>query len=249
MRSSALLTAVAAVALSIGAAAPASAAPKLAAPGTPVFSGMEIRIDKPIADLGVATLATGAKCTLGAVVNSGRALTAGHCGKRGTKIYDKKGAQIGTVTANLIGARADISIVSLVRGMSTRVDSIDWGSRVAKGSPVSKTGITTGTTRGNVVDPRQKLLTAVECPYPNLVPGSSSLLCAVTPPQLLVNQSTYVVESSFKSLPGDSGAGVRNGSGQIVGIVSSIPQSVDAKGNPIIRSFYTPVSRVPGNLR
>ncbi|MFT3899675.1 MAG: trypsin-like serine protease [Gordonia sp. (in: high G+C Gram-positive bacteria)] len=249
MRSTALLTAAAAAALTIGAAAPASAAPKLAAPGTPVYSGMEIRINKPVADLGVAVLATASKCTLGAVVSSGRALTAGHCGKRGTKIYTKSGAQIGTVTANLIGAKADIGVISLIRGLGTRVDSIDWSSRVAKGSPVSKSGITTGTTRGTVIDPRQKLLRAVECPYPNLIPGSSSILCAITPPQLLVNQSTYVVETSFKSQPGDSGSGVRNGSGQVVGIVSSIPQAVDAKGNPIIRSFYTPVSRVPGNLR
>ncbi|QKT06878.1 trypsin-like serine protease [Gordonia sp. X0973] len=245
MRASALLTAAlapAAVALTIGMAAPAAAAP--APSGAPVYSGMEITMEKTIVDLGSYGLVTPAKCTLGAVVSNRRAITAGHCGKVGTKVYNAKGGQIGTITSNLISRRADLAVITLNPGLATKVDAINWSGSIAKGAPVSKTGITTGTTRGAVVNPKPQLLTAVECPL--FTPGA---VCAVIPPALLVNQHTLVIEASFQSKPGDSGSGVRNGAGQIVGIVSSIPTSTDAKGRPIIRSFYTPISFTPGNLR
>ncbi|GAB09532.1 hypothetical protein GOARA_043_00070 [Gordonia araii NBRC 100433] len=238
MRTSTLLTAAlapAAVVLTLGMATPA-----MAAPTAPVTSGMEIRTEKVLVDFGAGQLVTPSKCTLGAVISPSRALTAGHCGKRGTKVYNAQRRKIGTITANLIGRRADIGVIALVPGLRVRVDSIDWGSRVAAGSPVSKSGITTGLTRGVVLDPRPKLARAVECP-----PLTPSEACRVLPPALLVNQSTYVVATNFRSRPGDSGSGVRNGSGQVVGIVSSIPADPKAKQ----RSFYAPVALVPGHLR
>ncbi|GAB09533.1 hypothetical protein GOARA_043_00080 [Gordonia araii NBRC 100433] len=239
MRSSALLTAAlapAAVALAVGMAAPAAAAP--AAGGATITSGMEIR--RP------TTIITESKCTLGAVVSNTRALTAGHCGKRGEKIYTVKGDQIGTITSNLIGRHADIAVISLVPGARVKRDNIDWGARVAQGAAVSKSGATTGLSRGVVVNAKPKLIKAVECP----VPGPFAIACAFAPPSLLVNQSTYVVETTFRSESGDSGAGVRRGDGAIVGIVSSKAiGATDSKQRPLQRSYYTPVSLVPGNLR
>ncbi|GED97486.1 trypsin-like serine protease [Gordonia crocea] len=239
MRSSALLTAAlapAAVALAVGLAAPAAAAP--AAKSTTITSGMEIR--RP------TSIITEAKCTLGAVISASRALTAGHCGKRGDKIYTVDGDKIGTVTANLIGRHADISVISLVPGQRVKVDAIDWSSRVGQGSAVSKLGATTGLSRGVVVNPKPKMIQAVECP----VPGPLAIACAVAPPSLLVNQSTLVVETTFRSESGDSGAGVRLGGGPIVGILSSkAVGATDSKNRDIVRSFYTPVSLVPANLR
>ncbi|MFT4199859.1 trypsin-like serine protease [Gordonia sp. (in: high G+C Gram-positive bacteria)] len=240
MRSTAMLTAAlapaAAVALSFGVAAPALAAP--AAGDTTISSGMEIR--RP------TSIITEAKCTLGAVGSASRAYTAGHCGKRGEKIYTVKGDEIGTITSNLIGRNADIAVITLKPGLRVKVDNIDWSSSVSNGTAVSKSGATTGTTRGTVVQAQPKLIQAVECP----LPGPAALACAVAPPSLLVNQSTYVVESTFRSESGDSGAGVRRAGGPIIGIVSSKAiGATDSKDRPLQRSYYTPLSRVPGNLR
>ncbi len=239
MRSSALLTAVlapAALALSVGMAAPAAAAPT--ASDTTIASGMEIR--RP------TTIITEAKCTLGAVVSNTRALTAGHCGKRGEAIYTVKGDKIGTITTNLIGRHADIAVITLVPGQRVKVDKIDWGSNVSTGAAVSKFGATTGLSRGTVVNPKPVMIKAVECP----VPGPLAIACAFAPPSLLVNQSTLVVETTFRSESGDSGAGVRLGGGPIVGIVSSKAiAATDSKNREITRSFYSPVSLVPANLR
>ncbi len=240
MRSSVLLTAAlapAAIALSVGLAAPAAAAP--AAGDTTIASGMEIR--RP------TSIITEAKCTLGAVISKTRALTAGHCGKRGEQIFTVNGDKIGTITANLIGQHADIAVISLVPDQRVKVDNIDWSAKVTNGEAVSKSGATTGLSRGSVVNAKPKMIQAVECP----VPGPLAIACALAPPSLLVNQSTLVVETSFRSESGDSGAGVRRGTGgPIVGIVSSKAiGATDAKNHEVTRSFYTPVSLVPGNLR
>lgn len=239
MRASALLTAAlapAAIALSIGVAAPAMAAPST--DQAVIASGMEIR--RP------TTIITEAKCTLGAVINSSRALTAGHCGKKGEDLFTVGGDKIGTITTNLIGRHADIAVVTLVPGQRVKVDRIDWGATVRQGEAVSKLGATTGLSRGVVVTPKPQLIQAVECP----LPGPFTIACAFAPPSLLVNQSTLVVEASFLSEGGDSGAGVRANGGPIVGIVSSKAlAATDSNNRQVTRSFYTPVSLVPRNLR
>lgn len=239
MRSSVLLTAAlapAAIALSVGMAAPAAAAPTASDPT--IASGMEIRHP--------TSIVTEAKCTLGAVISRTRALTAGHCGKRGEEIFTVKGDKIGTVTTNLISRHADIAVITLVPGQQVKVDTIDWVAKAGQNAAVSKFGATTGLSRGVVINPKPQMIDAVECP----VPGPLVIACAFAPPSLLVNQSTFVVETSFRSEGGDSGAGVRLGGGPIIGIVSSKAiGATDAKNREITRSYYTPVSLVPANLR
>ncbi len=239
MRASVLMTAAlapAAIALSIGVAAPAMAAPTT--DSTVIASGMEIR--RP------TTIITEAKCTLGAVINSTRALTAGHCGKKGEDLFNTNGDKIGTITSNLISRHADIAVVTLLPGQRVKVDRIDWGAKVKQGEPVSKYGATTGLSRGVVVTPKPQLIQAVECP----LPGPLTIACAFAPPSLLVNQSTLVVEATFRSEGGDSGAGIRANGGPIVGILSSKAlAATDSENRAVTRSFYTPVSLVPKSLR
>ena len=68
----------------------------------------------------------------------------------------------------------------------------------------------------------------MECP----LPGPLTIACAFAPPSLLVNQSTLVVEATFRSEGGDSGAGIRANGGPIVGILSAQGARGDRLGEP-----------------
>lgn len=209
------------VATTLAASAVAVVAPVAAvqaAPSIPVRSGMEIRLPE--------TVITDAKCTLGAVVSPARAYTAGHCGERGKAVYNVKGTRIGTVTANLLNSRnLDVAVITLARGTSAQVDVIDWSGQFRKGQTVTKVGVTTGRTRGVVTEATPTLR------------GAHGVTLA---PPFLKLQATYSVDTNLRSSQGDSGGGVRNASGAVVGILSS------GTGDT---TTFAPLSRVPGYLR
>ncbi|NMO01889.1 trypsin-like peptidase domain-containing protein [Gordonia sp. TBRC 11910] len=189
-----------------------------AAPSTPVRSGMDIRIPQSII--------TDAKCTLGAVVSPTRAYTAAHCGATGKPVYNPDGARIGTITSNLGTSRhLDVAVITLVPGTSARVDAVDFSGHLVKGQSVSKYGVTTGLTRGTVLDPTPELLDAHGFSFA---------------PPFLTLQETYSISTTLRSSEGDSGGGVRNSSGSVIGILSA--------GTGKMTTF-APLSRVPGYLR
>lgn len=214
MRAKLVASVLAASAVAV--AAPAAVAP--AAPSTPVRSGMEIRLPE--------TIITDAKCTLGAVVSRSRAYTAGHCGEPGKAVYNVKGARIGTVTSNLLNSRhLDVAVITLARDTNPQVDVVDWAGRFRNGQVVTKFGVTTGRTRGVVTEATPTLR------------GAHGVTLA---PPFLKLQETYSVDTNLRSAQGDSGGGVRNASGAVVGILSS------GTGDS---TTFAPLSRVPGYLR
>ena len=124
MRASVLMTAAlapAAIALSIGVAAPAMAAPTT--DSTVIASNGDPPPDDDHHRGQVHR----------AVINSTRALTAGHCGKKGEDLFNTNGDKIGTITTNLISRHADIAVVTLLPGQRVKVDRIDWGAKVKPG--------------------------------------------------------------------------------------------------------------------
>lgn len=183
-----------------------------------VSSGMEINIDE--------TLITVASCTLGAVVSPTTALTAAHCGTTGEAVFDSSGDQIGTITANLIGRQADIAVITLAPDVRAAVDPIDWSPGFYQGQAVSKDGISTGKTVGTVTDPTLTLRTA----------HGFSLA-----PPFFLTQSTLSIGTNIHSVSGDSGSGIRDADGDVVGILSSGATADDTQ--------FTPVSLVPETLR
>lgn len=182
-----------------------------------VRSGMAISIDD--------TVLTSNSCTLGAVISAKKALTAGHCGAVGRAVHDRTGKRIGTITANRIGQRLDIAVVGLAPRTSARVDAVNWDARFHRGQLVWKSGITTGYGTGKVTDPAEVLRTS----------HGFSL-----EPPFLTSHDSYSIQTSLRSESGDSGAGVRNSHGQVVGILSS----ATIEGTVVV-----PVSRLPRALR
>ncbi|WP_312035790.1 hypothetical protein [Gordonia paraffinivorans] len=182
-----------------------------------VRSGMKISVDE--------TLVTSYSCTLGAVVSQSKALIAGHCGKVGQPVYDKSGTTIGKITANQITRKLDIAVITLAPRAVVRQDVIAWDSSFWKGQKLSKSGITTGFGTGAVVEPAPTLRT------------SRGFTLA---PPFLNEHATYSVKTTLRSESGDTGAGVRDANGRIVGILSS---GADDYTN------IAPVSRLPQALR
>ncbi|WP_232716860.1 trypsin-like peptidase domain-containing protein [Gordonia metallireducens] len=182
-----------------------------------VRSGMAINIDD--------TVLTSNSCTLGAVISAKKALTAGHCGAVGRAVHDRTGRKIGTITANRIGQRLDIAVVGLAPRTSARIDTVDWDAKFHRGQLVWKSGITTGYGTGKVTDPAEVLRTS----------HGFSLA-----PPFLTSHDSYSVQTSLRSESGDSGAGVRDSRGRVVGILSS----ATLEGTGVV-----PVSRLPRALR
>ncbi|WP_244176084.1 trypsin-like serine protease [Gordonia lacunae] len=184
---------------------------------TTVRSGMKITVDE--------TIVTSTSCTLGAVISTSKALTAGHCGNVGQVVYSASGARVGTITANRITRQLDIAVITLAPRVASQQDAIDWDASFWRGQAVSKAGITTGYGQGVITEPRPVLRRAY---------GFS-----LAPP--FVNQhATYSVDTTLRSEAGDSGAGVRDGRGRVVGILSSGDERSTA---------IAPVSKLPRDLR
>ncbi|ASR05373.1 trypsin-like peptidase domain-containing protein [Gordonia rubripertincta] len=182
-----------------------------------VRSGMEISIDD--------TVVTSNSCTLGAVISAKKALTAGHCGVVGRAVHDRTGKRIGTITANRVAQRLDIAVIGLVPRTAARIDPVDWNAKFGRGQLVWKSGITTGYGTGKVTDPAEVLRTS----------HGFSLA-----PPFLTSHESYSVQTSLRSESGDSGAGVRDSRGRVVGILSS----ATLEGTVVV-----PVSRLPRALR
>ncbi|MCH5641791.1 MULTISPECIES: S1 family peptidase [unclassified Gordonia (in: high G+C Gram-positive bacteria)] len=204
--------------LSVGALVAAPAVTAEAAPALTVRSGMEIDVEE--------TIVTASECTLGAVLSPRKALTAGHCGEVGRGVYDARGNRIGTITANRIAKGLDIAVITLVPRARVQIDRINWSGQFFRGQPVSKNGVTTGFGRGVVTDPKPTKRTARGFVYA---------------PPFLLQHSTISIRTSLLSKAGDSGSGVRDASGRIVGIVSS--------GASDRATAVAPVSYLPGYLR
>lgn len=196
-------------------AAPTAAAQ--AAPTTDVRAGMEIRVPESII--------TDAECTLGAVLSRTQALTAGHCGNPGQAVYNAADKRIGTIRSNLVGTRLDVAVVRLAPGTNAHVDDIDWSGRFVTGQRISKDGVTTGHTAGQITDPKPTL--------------RHSHGFSLAPP-FLKNDTTYSVAGRLRSDSGDSGAGIRDGAGRVIGILSA------GSGGETV---FAPLSRIPANLR
>ncbi|WP_168697947.1 trypsin-like peptidase domain-containing protein [Gordonia paraffinivorans] len=211
IRLRALTSVGAALAVVGGPAAIADAAPPT------VRSGMQISIDE--------TILTVNNCTLGAVISRGKALTAGHCGALGRAVRDRHGNRIGTVAANHVGRKLDVAVISLAPRAEIRVDEIDWQPGFVRGQVVTKNGIATGSGRGKVTDPVPAVRTSA---------GFS-----LAPPFVDVHES-YTISTTLRSEMGDSGAGVRNARGRVVGILSS----GTADGARVV-----PLSKLPKALR
>lgn len=192
----------------------AAAAP---APVT-VRSGIEIDVDDSIV--------TTAVCTLGAVISPSKAVTAGHCGAAGQLVRNRGNQVIGRITANLIRQRADLAVITLRPNVRAVVDPINWGARFTRGEALSKFGTVSGFTRGQVNDPR--LITAVAHGF------------SLRPP-FVISQSTLTINTTIHSTEGDSGAGIRDRSGGIVGILSSGSGPRDTQ--------FAPLSLLPKNRR
>lgn len=207
------------VLMALGASTALLAAPAVVADAAviTVRSGMAISIDD--------TVVTSNSCTLGAVISRKKALTAGHCGDVGRPVFDHKGNRIGTITANRVARQLDIAVISLAPRASVRVDRVDWDARFHRGQLVWKSGITTGYGTGRVTDPAEVLRTSH---------GFS-----VAPP-FLTSHDSYSILTSLRSESGDSGAGVQNSRGLVVGILSS----ATIEGTVVV-----PVSRLPRTLR
>ncbi|MBA5846503.1 trypsin-like serine protease [Gordonia amicalis] len=205
--------------LALGASTALVAAPAAVADAAvlTVRSGMAVSIDD--------SLVTANSCTLGAVISRTKALTAGHCGDVGRPVYDQKGHRIGTITANRIARQLDIAVIRLAPRVSARIDTVDWDAKFHRGQLVWKSGITTGYGTGKVTDPAEVLRT--------------SHGVSLTPP-FLTSHDSYSIQTSLRSESGDSGAGVRNSRGQVVGILSS----ATIEGTVVV-----PVSRLPRALR
>lgn len=91
---------------------------------------------------------------------------------------------------------------------------------------VTKNGVTTGFSRGVVTDPK---------------PTKRTARGIVWAPPFLLQHSTVSVRTNLLSKAGDSGSGVRDASGRIVGILSS--------GSSDRNTAVAPVSMLPGYLR
>lgn len=206
-----------AVTIAVLAALSLSVSAAHAAPVT-AASGMEINVDE--------TLITTSACTLGAVLSPTAALTAAHCGATGRTVFDSHGDRIGTVTSNLISKKADIAVITLAPGVHAAVDPINWNAALRRGQVVSKVGISTGFTKGVVTDPAPTLRTA----------HGFSLA-----PPFFLTQTTLSIATDIHSISGDSGSGIRDADGNIVGILSSGATANDTQ--------FTPVTLVPTALR
>lgn len=209
---------MAGVLLSVGMLAAAPAVTAEAAPATTVRSGMEIDVEESIL--------TQSKCTLGAVVSPTRAITAGHCGEVGRAVYNARGTRIGTISANRITKGLDIAVIRLAPRQRVQVDRIDWNAGFFRGQVATKNGVTTGFSRGVVTDPK---------------PTKRTARGIVWAPPFLLQHSTVSVRTNLLSKAGDSGSGVRDASGRIVGILSS--------GSSDRNTAVAPVSMLPGYLR
>ena len=182
---------------------------------------------------------------LGAVINSTRALTAGHCGKKGEDLFNTNGDKIGTITTNLISRHADIAVVTLLPGQRVKVDRIDWGAKVKQGEPVK-------VRRHHRVVPRRcrdpEAATDPGCGVP--LPGPLTIACAFAPP----SPAGEPVDACRR---GDVPLGGRR---QWRGHpsqrrpdrrhpLSKALAATDSENREVTRSFYTPVSLVPKSLR
>ncbi|RPA10346.1 hypothetical protein EEB19_09125 [Gordonia sp. OPL2] len=200
-------------ALTIGAAPAVSA--QAATPM--VRSGMAIEVDD--------TIVTSARCTLGAVLSRTKAITAGHCGDVGQGVFDGSGTRIGTISANQITRRLDIAVIRLAPRSRVVVDTVNWTSGFWRGQKVTKRGVTTGFGSGVITDPRPTVRTAQGFSFA---------------PPFLIRQATVSVRSTLVSQSGDSGAGVRDAAGRVVGILSA------GSGSD---TLVAPVSALPASLR
>ncbi|AZG45108.1 chymotrypsin family serine protease [Gordonia insulae] len=207
---------VALVLTALGVVAAPAVTADAAAPS--VRSGMRISVDQSIV--------TEAHCTLGAVISRSKAITAGHCGNVGQVVRDNAGVRIGTISANRITRRLDIAVIALAPRTRVQRDVIDWTSTFRQGGAVSKAGVTTGFGRGVVTDPKPTLRTARGFSFA---------------PPFLIEYPTYSVRSDLLSRSGDSGAGVRDASGRVVGILSA--------GSSDRNTLIAPVSMLPRHLR
>ncbi|RPA58583.1 hypothetical protein EF294_15595 [Gordonia oryzae] len=183
-----------------------------------VRSGMEINVDE--------TIITATSCTLGAVVSPTKALTAGHCGHVGQEVYDEHGVTIGRITANRITKGLDIAVIRLGRNTRAQIDSIGWSAPITKGERVTKNGVTTRFSAGTITDPKPKMRTAYGYSF--------------APPFLLQN-TTISVRALLRSAEGDSGSGIRDAQGNVIGILSAGSSDTD--------TLIAPVSLLPANLR
>lgn len=208
----------AAMAIAIGAGgALAAGAGNAAAAGPVVRSGMEIRTQD--------TVIIGAKCTLGAVLSPRRAVTAGHCGPLGDTVRDARGKVIGRIVTNQFTRRVDLAVIALAPGVRGVVDRVDYSGRYFRGQVVSKAGVRTGFTRGQVTNPR----------YRTVIEQGTSLR-----PPFLINQPIIAISTNLYSAEGDSGAGIRNANGAVTAILS---------GGVGGRTDVTPLSLLPANQR
>ncbi|MDL9939038.1 hypothetical protein QSJ18_20035 [Gordonia sp. ABSL1-1] len=189
-----------------------------AAPAVSVRSGMLIYVDE--------TIITESKCTLGAVISPVKAITAGHCGEVGRSVYDNQGRKIGRISANRITKGLDIAVIRLVPRARVAVDTINWRSGFFRGQVVTKRGVTTGFTRGVISDPTPKRRTANGISFA---------------PPFLVRHATVSVRANLRSAAGDSGAGIRDANGAIIGILSS--------GSSERSTAFAPVKLLPQYLR
>ncbi|MGC5246088.1 trypsin-like serine protease [Gordonia sp. DT219] len=183
-----------------------------------VRSGMAINVDE--------TIVTSTSCTLGAVVSPSKALTAGHCGHVGQVVYTDQGDVIGKITANQITRGLDIAVISLAPHTRAQLDSVAWGAAITKGERVTKMGVTSGFSAGTIADPKPTMRTAYGYSF--------------APPFLLQN-STVSVRAVLFSREGDSGSGIRDAGGNVVGILSAGASDND--------TLVAPVSLLPAGLR
>lgn len=188
------------------------------AAGPVVQSGMAIDVEE--------TFITVGSCTLGGVLSQTRAITAGHCGQPGKAVYNSDGARIGSIGANRMDLGLDIAVVNLAPNVRVQVDSFDWSGSFYDGQVVSKAGITTGFTQGVVTNP---------------VPTKRNIHGFSLAPPFLINAPTYSVDTNLHSKPGDSGSGIRDANGNIIGILSAGATDND--------TLFAPISMLPAHLR
>ncbi|MFT4042850.1 MAG: hypothetical protein QM673_06775 [Gordonia sp. (in: high G+C Gram-positive bacteria)] len=213
MKPTALLaTVLGAVIVALGVAPPPARAAALT-----VRSGIEIEVHQ--------TLVTSSECTLGAVVSRVTALTAGHCGNVGQQVYNGAGRRVGTIVANRINRGLDIAVIRLAPATQVMLDAIDWSPSLRRGQPVTKFGVNSGFGRGVIIDPTPRMR------------GARGISLA---PPFLILRDTVSVRSSLLARSGDSGSGVRDSSGRVIGIVSAGTET---------ETLVAPVSLLHGHLR
>lgn len=158
---------------------------------------------------------TTVSCTMGFVTEK-FAYTAKHCGETGQKVFiDNK--QIGFVAGE--STRDDLLQIKLFSKIDKKISKITYDN-VIIGEHVSKYGIKTGYTEGEITGLPTKTNFKVNDEKRNTIAFTTSMC----------------VEQ------GDSGSGVLNNKGEIIGIVSLTSNTECLTNNKPTESFIVPIS-------